>query len=140
MDRIPDEERLYRFCKPDEIIRLPDGTWRVSSGCFRTTGYTVSVNRESVWGLATHIGLTPIGWGLCSLTAGQLRERGLPHCIVQQGLDLDVEPAPIDDDPLLGGPNAAHASFTRELVTNEPKRAAKLASRSMHLIPTSTLR
>ena len=125
-------EDLFRFVHPRDY---DEDRGRLNSSLFYTRGYMVSVNLGSIWDLAKHLdllqNLVP-DYGLCSLTAGQVYE--LP---IAERPAVDILPDPLDCDPLLGIPNPAHHSLSRELNGGEARRAAKAASENMHHRPGS---
>ena len=124
---VPDPETLFRFIGWDDYEES-DGTPRVRSSLFNLS-FEVSFNLGSIWPLEHHRNITPIGWGLCSLTHEEWRRAG------KDGLDLFVESDPLDHDPFLKTPNPSHASANRKCVGKEGRRAAKVASQNVHFPP-----
>jgi hypothetical protein len=80
---ILDSDRLFRRVKPNQLVRLPDGSFRPSSDVFKNL--QMSVNIESLM-----VGRSPEdtlkGYEDCSLTsvtAGAVRQRGPQFPIVK---------------------------------------------------------
>jgi hypothetical protein len=134
MSPVPDDEDLFRFIQPRDSEVRPDGSPKLRSSLFHQRAVTVSVNLGSIWDLETQLRVAPPHCGLCSLTTGELRgvhnpDSGKPP--------IDVIPDPLDMDPLLGIPNPSHANVSRILTDSESKKAASLASQSIHRWPAT---
>lgn len=136
---IPDDEDLFRFIDPVRDYHWLDGADRLRSSIFRKS-YPISFNRGTVWScdyhlklLDSHPKLSSEGWGLFSMTAGEIR------CLKGRERDpLDVVPDPIlspDVDHLLQIENPSHASLTRSLVGSETRNAERIASQNIVLKP-----
>ncbi len=126
---IPRGEPVFRFLDPDRDYHWEeDGEGRVSSFALRDS--QVSLNRSSVWSLQRNPELAPAGWGLFSITCNDLRSVAIAHLP-----QIEIDPAPLDLDPLLQIPNPAHCNLNRQLKQKEAGRAAKIASQNLHRRP-----
>jgi hypothetical protein len=129
MPEVSDEEDLLRFIHHRDYDVKPDGSTKIRSSLF-STSHPVSVNRSSIWPLEQNLKVAPNGWGLCSLTAGKLRNVANP-----ERPPIDIVPDPLDHDPLLGILNPSHANVSRRLTDSESRKAAQAAMRSIYLEP-----
>ena len=131
---IPDHEILFHFFgHPDDYAVDAQGKMRLRSHKFRTS-HELSFNRASIWPLAEMLRLTPRQFGICSLTAAQLRGAYDPAATPKKQ-PLDVVPAPLDYDPLLRIPNPSHANVNRPLTKAEAGRVADATSQNIHRTP-----
>lgn len=133
--RVPDEEELFRFIPARDFEVRPDGSPKLRSSLFSQSTYPISVNLGSIWDRARNLEVAPDGYGLCSLTAGELRGTWAPE---SGKIPIEVVPEPLDRDPLLGIPNPSHASVNRLLTKSESRQAAAAASRNVARWPRLT--
>ena len=118
-DSISDDEALYRRIPDDRgfVKQQLDGTFRISSQAFYESGHRISVDRAELrknnpqHTLASYPGPA----GVVSIRTGDVRAiTGLEYLDKTQGLTqafrVDVEPAPIFNDPQVPD-NPAHAEI-----------------------------
>lgn len=103
LDKVEDEESLYRRIGQEYYKILPDGSIRISSSAFGDREFQISVNRAKFYSDAPITMCVHVSDGIAMLQAFQVYsiqitrndEKGRPF----QEYLVEITPAPLEDNP-----------------------------------------